>query len=61
MPAKYLSRLLVTNTANELASIVAFDPFQAYLHDLQMKDEQLQILQKGIMNIRWPKNISRSD
>ncbi len=42
-------------------SISAFDPFRTDLYDLQMKDEQLQILQKGITYDEWPQNISKSD
>jgi hypothetical protein len=43
MLADYLSRLLGTKEA--IASISAFDPFQADLCDLQMQDDDLQMLQ----------------
>jgi hypothetical protein len=43
MPADYLSRL--TCAKETMASISAFDPFQADLFDLQMQDEDLQMLQ----------------
>jgi len=39
MPADYLSRL--PGTKETIASISAFDPFQADLYKLQMQDEIL--------------------
>jgi hypothetical protein len=43
MLADYLSRLL--GTKETITNISAFDPFQADLYDLQMKDDELQMLQ----------------
>jgi len=43
MLADYLSRL--PGTKDTIASISAFDPYQADLYDLQMQDEDLQMLQ----------------
>ncbi len=43
MPADYLSGLLWVK--DTVASISAFDPFQADLYDLQLQDEGLQMLQ----------------
>jgi len=59
MPAKYLSWL--PGTKDAIASILAFDPFQANLHELQMKDEQLQMLQCYMTKNYRPANHSRSD
>jgi hypothetical protein len=43
MPADYLSRL--PGAKENIASISAFDLFQADLYELQMKDEILQGIQ----------------
>jgi hypothetical protein len=40
---------------------LAFDPFQANLYELQMKDEQLQMLQCYMSKNDRPANLSRSD
>jgi hypothetical protein len=45
MPADYLSR--IPGTKENVTSIAAFHPFQANLYELQMKDDQLQIVQNS--------------
>jgi RNase H-like domain found in reverse transcriptase/Integrase zinc binding domain len=59
MPADYLSRL--PGTKDAIASISAFDPFQADLYDLQIQDDNLQMLQTGMTKNEWPPNISNQD
>jgi hypothetical protein len=59
MPADYLSRL--PGTKDTIASISAFDPFQADLYDLQMQDEMLQMLQTFMTKNEWPPNLSKND
>jgi hypothetical protein len=59
MPADHLSRLL--GTKETVASISAFNPFQANLFDLQMQDEQLQMLQTFMTKTEWPAHLSRQD
>jgi hypothetical protein len=61
MPADYLSRLPATEKTNDIANIAAFNPFQTDLYNLQMKDEMLQTLQKGISSNKWPENLSKLD
>jgi hypothetical protein len=59
IPADYLSRL--PGTKDAIASISAFDPFQAELYDLQIQDDNLQMLQMGMTKNEWPPNISNQD
>jgi len=59
IPADYLSRL--PGTKDAIASISAFDPFQAELYDLQIQDDNLQMLQTGMTKNEWPPNISNQD
>jgi hypothetical protein len=61
MPVNYLSRLPATEMDGNINSIVAFDPFQTNLYELQMKDETLQTLQKGISVNKWLDNLPKSD
>jgi len=55
MPADYLSRL--PGAKETIASISAFDPFQADLYDLQMKDDDLQMLQTFMTKNEWLPNL----
>ncbi len=59
MPADYLSRL--PGAKENVASISAFDPFQADLYDLQMKDDILQGIQTFSNTNQWPPTIPRQD
>ncbi len=59
MPVDYLSRL--PRTKENIASISAFDPFQANLYDLQMQDEVLQGIQTFRNTNRWPQTIPKQD
>jgi hypothetical protein len=59
MPADYLSRL--PGAKDTIASISAFDPFQADLYNLQMQDEVLQMLQTFKTNNQWPPHLSKQD
>ncbi len=52
MPADYLSRL--PGAKDNIASISAFDPFQADLYDLQMQDKILQGIQTFLNTGKWP-------
>jgi Reverse transcriptase (RNA-dependent DNA polymerase)/RNase H-like domain found in reverse transcriptase len=52
MLADYLSRL--PGAKDNIASISAFDPFQADLYDLQMQDEILQGIQTFRNTGKWP-------
>ncbi len=53
MPADYLSRL--PGAKETIASISAFDSFQADLYELQMQDEILQGIQTFRNTNQWPK------
>jgi hypothetical protein len=59
MPANYLSRL--PGAEETIANISAFDPFQADLYELQMKDEELQILQTFMTKNEWPSQLSKQE
>jgi len=59
MPADYLSRL--PGAKETVASISAFDPFQADLYDLQMQDEVLQGIQTFQNTNQWPQTIPKQD
>jgi len=59
MPADYLSRLL--GIKEIVASIYAFNPFQADIFDLQMQDEHLQMLQTFMTKKDWPAHLSKQD
>ncbi len=59
MPADYLSRLPGTKEA--IASISAFEPFQADRYDLQMQDNNLQMLQTFMTKNEWPPNLPKQD
>ncbi len=59
MPAEYLSRL--PGAKENIASISAFDPFQADLYELQMTDETLQAIQTFRDTKQWPQTIPRQD
>jgi hypothetical protein len=59
MPADYLSRL--PRAKENIASISAFDPFQADLYDLQMQDEILQGIQTFQNSNQWPPTIPKQD
>jgi hypothetical protein len=59
MLADYLSRL--PGAKENIASISAFDPFQADLYDLQMKDEILQGIQTFRNTNQWPPTIPKQD
>jgi hypothetical protein len=59
MPANYLSRL--PGTRNTVTNVSAFDPFQASLFALQMKDEELQMLQQYMTENEWPASMSKAD
>jgi hypothetical protein len=59
MPADYLSRL--PGAKDTIASISVFDPFQTDLYDLQMKDEELQILQTFMTKNEWPPKLSKQE
>jgi hypothetical protein len=57
MPADYLSRL--PGAKETIASISAFDPFQADLYELQMQDEVFQGIQMFRNTNQWPQNIKK--
>jgi len=57
MPADYLSRL--PGGKETIASISAFNPFQADLYNLQMQD--LQMLQTFMTKDEWPPNLPKQD
>ncbi len=59
MSADYLSRLL--GAKEMIASISAFDPFQADLYKLQMQDEVLQGIQMFRSTNQWPQIIPKQD
>ncbi len=59
MPADYISRL--PGTKETIASISAFDLFQANFFDLQMQDEHLQMLQTFMTKNEWPDHLSKQD
>jgi RNase H-like domain found in reverse transcriptase/Integrase zinc binding domain len=59
MLADYLSRL--TGAKENIASISAFDPFQADLYELQMQDEILQGIQTFRNTNEWPQTIPKQD
>jgi transposase InsO family protein len=59
MPADYLSRL--PGAKDTVASISAFDPFQADLYELQMQDDALQMLQTFRTKNEWPPHLSKQD
>ncbi len=59
MPGDYLSRL--PGAKDNIASISAFDPFQADLYDLQMQDEILQGIQTFRNTGKWPPTILKQD
>ncbi len=59
MPADYLSRL--PGAKETIASILAFDPFQADLYKLQMQDEILQGIQIFQNTNQWPQAIPKQD
>jgi hypothetical protein len=59
MPADILSRL--PGTKEPIASISAFDPFQADLFDLQMQDDDLQMLQTFMTKNERPPNLPKQD
>ena len=59
MLADYLSRL--PGGKETIASISAFNPFQADLYNLQMQDDDLQMLQTFMTKNEWPPNLSRQD
>jgi RNase H-like domain found in reverse transcriptase len=59
MPAEYLSRL--PGTKETIASISAFDPFQADLYELQMQDEILQGIQAFRNTNQWPQTIQKQN
>ncbi len=59
MLADYLSRL--PGAKENIASISAFDPFQANLYKLQMQDEILQGIQTFRNTNQWPQTIPKQD
>jgi hypothetical protein len=59
MPADYLSRH--PGAKETVASISAFDPFQADLYELQMQDEVLQGIQTFRNTNQWPQTIPKQD
>jgi hypothetical protein len=59
MPADYLSRL--PGAKENIASISAFDPFQADLYELQRQDEILQGIQTFRNTNQWPQTIPKQD
>ncbi len=59
IPADYLSRL--PGAKHTVASISAFDPFQADLYDLQVQDDTLQMLQTFRTKNEWPPYLSKQD
>jgi hypothetical protein len=59
MPADYLSRL--PRDKEIIASISAFDPFQADLYYLEMQDETLQGIQTFRSTSQWPQTIPKQD
>jgi hypothetical protein len=59
MPANYLSRL--PGAKETVASISAFDPFQADLYNLQMQNEVLQGIQMFRNTNQWPQTRPKQD
>jgi hypothetical protein len=59
MPVDYLSRL--PGAKDTIASISAFDPFQADLYKLQMQNEVLQMLQTLRTKNQWLPYLSKQD
>ncbi len=59
MPADYLSRL--PGTKESISSISTFNPFQSDLYELQMKDDDLQMLQTFMTKNEWPPNLPKQD
>ncbi len=59
MPADYLLRL--PGAKDTVASISAFDPFQADFYDLEMQDDSLQMLQTFRKKNKWPPHLSKQD
>jgi len=59
MPADYLSRL--PGGKETIASISAFNPFQADLYNLQMQDDDLQMLETFMTKDEWPPNLPKQD
>jgi len=57
MLADYLSRL--PGAKDSIASIDAFDLFQADLYNLQMQDDDLQMLQTFMTKNEWPPNLPK--
>ncbi len=60
MPADYLSQLSAQNQCN-VTTIAAFELFLSDPYKVQMKDETLQILHKGISSKELPTNMSKTD
>jgi hypothetical protein len=62
---KHASQLPIMTSATEKAdkinSIAAFDPFQADLYHLQMKNKTLQTLLKSISTGTWSNDINKQD
>jgi hypothetical protein len=59
MPVDYLSK--TPRGQETIASISAFDPFQADLYDLQMQDDDLQMFQAFMTKNEWPPNLTKQD
>ncbi len=59
IPADHLSRL--SGAKENIASISAFDPFQADVYDLQMQDDILQGIQTFQNTNQWPQTIPKQD
>jgi hypothetical protein len=59
MPADYLSQL--PGTKETITSISAFDPFQMDLYDLQMKDDELQMLQTFMTKNQWLPKLKKQE
>jgi hypothetical protein len=60
MPANYLSQLPATEETENINSIATFNPFPTDLYQLQMMDETLLTLQKGISSNKWSENLSKT-
>jgi hypothetical protein len=54
-----LSRL--PGAKDSIPSITAFNPFQADFYHLQMKDDDLQMLQTFMIKNKWPPNLLKQD
>jgi len=59
MPSDYPTRL--PGAKDMIASISAFDPFQANLYELQMQDDILQGIQTFRNMNQWPPTIPKLD